>query len=385
MRKPSLSKTIVGVLLSLGLAACGSSSSSTASSSAAVATSAAAPVSASSSSAAVGTATATSAAAANATSAAAATSTAAGGAGGKPLRITVVPDLLGTPYWDVNAKGAQAAGKEFGATVNIAGPTTVTPAGQVPFTNTAVQQGVNAILLGINDPAAQANSLDQARAAGTKVVTYDSDDPGHRDLFVNPASVAAIGGGLIDVIAKQIGSTGQIAFLSGAPTQPTQNQWLAAMHQAVQAKYRNIKVVETIYANGDNQTATTNVAALLRKYPNLKGIVAPDSLGFPAAARYIESNGFKGKVAVTGLALPSVMKGYINDGTVVAGALWNDPNLGYLAAYAAKALVDKTITGKEGDSFTAGKLGTFKVLAGGEVDLGPLLVYDKTNITQFSF
>ncbi|MEN2741636.1 substrate-binding domain-containing protein [Microbacterium sp. X-17] len=301
------------------------------------------------------------------------------------MRITVIPDLIGTPYWDVNAKGAQDAGKEFGAKVNIAGPTAVSPSAQVPFTNTAVQQGVNAILVGINDPNAQANSLDQARAAGTKVVTYDSDAPGHRDLFVNPASVKAIGGGLIDVIAKQIGESGQIAFLSGAPTQPTQNQWLAAMHNAVKTKYPNIQVVTTIYANGDNQTATTNVAALLTKYPDLKGIVAPDSLGFPAAAKYVEANGFKGKVAVTGLALPSVMKAYIDDGTVQAGALWNDPDLGYLGAYAAKALVDGTISGKKGDTFTAGKLGKFTVLDGGEVDLGPLLVYDKSNIDKYDF
>ena len=43
-----------------------------------------------------------------------------------------------------------------------------------------------------------------------------------------------------------------------------------------------------------------------------------------------------------------------------AFALWNPGDLGYLAAYAAKALVDGDITGEEGDTFEAGELGEFR-------------------------
>ena len=66
---------------------------------------------------------------------------------------------------------------------------------------------------------------------------------------------------------------------------------------------------------------------------------------------------FKGKVALTGLGTPNQMRDYVLDGTVTAFALWNPGDLGYLAAYAAKALIDGDITGAEGDEFDAGKLG----------------------------
>jgi rhamnose transport system substrate-binding protein len=65
--------------------------------------------------------------------------------------------------------------------------------------------------------------------------------------------------------------------------------------------------------------------------------------------------------------------------------LWNPEDLGYLAAYAAKALMDGKIKGAEGDKFEAGKLGSYTVGKDGEVVLGPLKVFDKSNVDQFSF
>ena len=66
-------------------------------------------------------------------------------------------------------------------------------------------------------------------------------------------------------------------------------------------------------------------------------------------------------------------------------ALWNPEDLGYLAAYTAKALVDGDIKGEEGDTFTAGKLGDFTVGADGVVLLGDPFVFTKDNIGDFNF
>ncbi len=85
------------------------------------------------------------------------------------------------------------------------------------------------------------------------------------------------------------------------------------------------------------------------------------------------------------MGTPNQMRKYVKDGTVTSFALWNPSDLGYLAAYAAKALVDGTITGKEGDTFTAGTLGSFKVGADGTVLLGDPTVFDKSNIDKFNF
>ncbi len=100
---------------------------------------------------------------------------------------------------------------------------------------------------------------------------------------------------------------------------------------------------------------------------------------------YLSTSQYKGKVALTGLGTPNQMRSFIKDGTVTSFALWNPADLGYLAAYTAKALIDGTITGKEGDSFKAGDLGEFKVGADGTVLLGDPFVFDASNIDQFNF
>ena len=58
---------------------------------------------------------------------------------------------------------------------------------------------------------------------------------------------------------------------------------------------------------------------------------------------------------------------------------------GYLAAYAADALVSEEITGEEGDSFSAGDLGDYEVGADGVVVLGDPTVFDESNIDDFDF
>ena len=67
------------------------------------------------------------------------------------------------------------------------------------------------------------------------------------------------------------------------------------------------------------------------------------------------------------------MKKFVADGTVKSFVLWNPADLGYLAAYAAIELASGKITGAQGQTPTAGKLGSFAVGADNKIVLGPPL------------
>ena len=83
------------------------------------------------------------------------------------------------------------------------------------YINTAAQQGVNALVVSANDPTALCDSLNEAKEAGTKVVTFDSDvDPECRDLYISQATSEGIAKTQLDLIAEQIGDSGEIAVLS---------------------------------------------------------------------------------------------------------------------------------------------------------------------------
>jgi rhamnose transport system substrate-binding protein len=245
---------------------------------------------------------------------------------------------------------------------------------------------VSALVVSANDPTAIGDALEEARSAGTKVVTFDSDtEPQFRDLFVNQASPEGIADKQLELIADQIGGEGEIAILSASANATNQNAWIALMEEKLASDYPDIELVETVYGDDDDQTSFDKTAALLQSHPDLKGIVSPTTVGIAAAARYVSTSEYKGKVAVTGLGTPNQMREYVEDGTVEAFALWNPTDLGYLATQAAAALVAGDITGEEGDTFEAGRLGEYTVGKDGEVVLGEPFVYDASNIADFDF
>ena len=94
---------------------------------------------------------------------------------GGEMSVTFLPKNLGNPYFDTSDAGGEKAVEEFGGTYDEVGPDTATPDAQVPFINTAAQQGVSALVVSANDPKAIGDALNEARDAGVKVVTFDSD------------------------------------------------------------------------------------------------------------------------------------------------------------------------------------------------------------------
>ncbi|GAA2447783.1 rhamnose ABC transporter substrate-binding protein [Agromyces soli] len=308
------------------------------------------------------------------------------GGGSDNLSITFLPKSLGNPYFDTSSKGGKAAVEELGGTFAEVGPAESGPDAQVSYINTATQQGVGSLVVSANDPKAICDALNEARDAGVKVVTFDSDTNADcRDLFVNQATADGIAKVQVDLIAEQIGDAGEIAIVSSTANATNQNTWIDKMKELLAADHPNIQLVDVVYGDDDEQISFDKTAAVLQSHPNLKGIVSPTTIGISAAARYLSTSDYKGKVALTGLGTPNQMREYIEDGTVTAFALWNPEDLGYLSAYAAAALINGDITGKEGDTFKAGKLGEYTVGADATVLLGDPYVFDKDNIDDFDF
>ena len=131
-----------------------------------------------------------------------------------------------------------------------------------------------------------------------------------------------------------------------------------------------------------------NAQALLTRYPNLKAIVAPTTVGILAAAQVVSQAGKSDSVKVTGLGFPNDMKPFVHDGTPPVFGLWSVPDLGYLSYVLADKLVKGEITGKEGETFTVPSLNDGKpytIGKDGVVTLGPAFRFDTTNVDQFNF
>ena len=150
-------------------------------------------------------------------------------------------------------------------------------------------------------------------------------------------------------------------------------------------EYANIELVATVYGDDEDEKSYNEALGLMKTYPELKGIISPTTVGIAASARAVQDQGKIGQVIVTGLGTPNQMREYVKSGASPAFQLWNPVDLGYLAIYALNAIATGQIEGKPGDTFEAGRLGSYTVDENGVVLLGPPFTFNADNIDNFDF
>ncbi|MCR5108960.1 MAG: rhamnose ABC transporter substrate-binding protein [Lachnospiraceae bacterium] len=302
----------------------------------------------------------------------------------------LVTKSAGNPFMERMASGFQEAIEGAGGTVVIQNPESATPDAQIPVIQSLISQGVSSIAVDGNDANALSAVLAEAKDAGIKILTLDSDvAPDSRTVYCNQAGVQQIGQTLMDAVYDLTGGEGQYAILSATSQATNQNAWIDAMKAISEAdsKYAKIELVEVAYGDDEPQKSTDQTQALLQNYPDLKVICAPTTVGIAAAAKVLQDQG--SSVKLTGLGLPSEMAEYIGDDDAHSCPymyLWNPIDLGRLAGYTSMALVDGSITGAAGDSFTAGDLGDYtieEIDGSTQIILGPPFKFDPSNIDDW--
>jgi rhamnose transport system substrate-binding protein len=308
-------------------------------------------------------------------------------AGGKK-RFAIIVKNTGNPYNEKEMEGFKTAIEELGGEAILKAPDQPTAEAQIQMIEELIAQKVDSIALAGNDPDALQPALKKAMDAGIKVLSLDSAvNAQSRMVHVNQADPERIGRIQVQAISEMIGGQGEIAVLSATSQATNQNTWIEWMKKELEdPKYKDIKLVKVAYGDDLRDKSVSETEALLKSYPNLKGIIAPTTVGIAAAGKVLTDKGLKGKVHLTGLGLPSEMAEYIENGVSQWMYLWNPIDVGYLAGYAADALVKGTITGKAGEKFTAGRLGEKEVIQvgeGTEIMLGDPFKFDATNIAEW--
>ena len=302
--------------------------------------------------------------------------------------IAFLPKQLNNPYTDVVLGGGEEGAAAIGYDSEVLGPLEASASAQIPFIEQATQQGTNVIVIAANDPDAVGPALQTAREAGAKIVAFDSDtNPDYRDIFISQVVAKDVALIQLEIISEQIGGAGDIAILSATATATNQNEWIKFIEEELESNpdYADINLVAKVYGDDDADKSFQETQGLLSSYPDLAGIISPTTVGIAAAAKYLSTSDYKGKVALTGLGLPNEMREFVKDGTVQEFALGDPAQLGYVAAFAGKALVDGTITGAEGDTFDAGDLGEITVGENGVAIVGPPTRFNADNIDDYDF
>jgi rhamnose transport system substrate-binding protein len=309
-----------------------------------------------------------------------------------PMTFVLVPKNLGNPYFDTANTGAQEAAKELGVTVLYQGPAAADATQQIQLINSLISQKVNGMAISADDSDALVPTGKDAIKAGIPVVSWDSAiGKDGRVLHINQAVLHDIGAIEIKMALDLTGADGgQIAILSATSTAPNQNAWIEVMKEELKKpEYAKLELVDVVYGDDDDTKSYNEALGLFTKYPDLKVIIAPTTVGIAASARAVTDKGLIGKVSVTGLGTPNQMREYVKNGASPEFALWNPADLGYLSIHVLNALATGTIKGKAGEKFSAGRLGEYTIQDDPDLGLNVLLglpfIYNKDNIDNFNW
>ena len=319
---------------------------------------------------------------------------------GQSVNLMLLPKFLGILPFDQANQGAQEAHDELQnqGEYLYTGPTAeLSVAGQIETVTNASTQGFDVVMLSNNAGDQIAPVAAASAEAGTPVVTWDSAIPSAEGeaLFVAQVDFNDIGVVMADMSLSIMGEEGgDLAILSASPDAANQNAWNAAFLNALETdpQFASINYLETVFGNDKSEDSYTQALALIDKYPDLKVIMSPTSVGIVAAAKAVQDEGLCDEVKVSGLGVPFEMLDYTLSGCAPEFALWDFVDLGYLTYYTSYLLATGAIEGVEGETFKLGRPivvsgeDTFTITqdptrdAGLRVLMGPFTVFDKDNV-----
>jgi rhamnose transport system substrate-binding protein len=234
------------------------------------------------------------------------------------------------PYSDAMEAGMTAGAKFYGCKTLYGGPPTVDHAAQAAELETWITQGYDALTALVGDAELLTPTINKAVDAGIVFVTWDSDAPASkRDVYWNQCSDVDMAYAQIDQLAKEMNGEGEWAFVVGQLTQHFKMFQYDLMKQRAAEKYPKMVHVGIQESNDEVGKAAAIAKALLVAHPNLKGIISNSGGGLSGTAQGIRDAGMTGKIAVTGISIPSMTKEYFHDGTIKTAFFWDMKTYGF--------------------------------------------------------
>lgn len=259
-------------------------------------------------------------------------------AGGKKLRVTVIPKGLAHSYWQGVKHGADQAAQELNVDVNWQGPSVESDVPrQVSIVETAITQGVDGIVLAPIDRKALVKVIDKAKAANIPLVIFDSDaDTPNRVSFV--ATDNKKGGQLAaERIGQITGGKGTVLMVPVQPNSQSTGDRESGFQDAIKAKFPQLKVIVSSYGYSDRGKSMAAAENALTAHPEIVAVFGPNESSADGALQALKAHKLNGKTKLVGFDSATELIEGLHSGDIDSLVVQNPHKMGYEGV---KAVVD---------------------------------------------
>lgn len=250
-----------------------------------------------------------------------------------PDKIVFIPKSTSPEFefWQTVKMGAELAAKEENVKIETRGPLLERNIeDQKEILKEAIQEKCDIILLAATNVDALKDLVEEARREGILLLTVDSTVEGVADVTnvaTDSVQAAAV---LTNYLAQLIDKQGEVIMINFVEGASTAEERDLGYKQEI-SKYPNIIMHPTVYTEGTTSDAYKATKEVLKKYPNLKGIVASNQQVTDAVCDAIQEMGLKEKVDVVGFDSSKTIIYSLERDIIDAIVVQKPFNMGYLA------------------------------------------------------
>ena len=240
-------------------------------------------------------------------------------------------------HWVTLNEGAQKAAKELGVTVTYMAPNTKDDAQQIEQVNNAVSAGCQAIIVAANGPDAITSALQEAAAAGVKIIYVDS--PANMDAEAtfstdNQAAGQTAGETLLAELEAKGITEGTIGIINTNAASDSTLKREAGFRAAFEGSA--FEILETQYGEGDAAKSQSIAENYITQ--GVVGIFGTNEGSTTGAGNAIKAA--SSDVVVVGFDKSDAILGLIEDGFILATMAQNPDVMGYEGVKAAVAVLN---------------------------------------------
>lgn len=264
---------------------------------------------------------------------------------GEPLRIKLSyhdPSLaFATPI----SEGMERAADEFGADVQLIGPTGGDAAKQVAELQTLIQQqAVDGLAVSSASSDALKPIIAQAYDAGIPVISFNTDNPDSKQMGFVGQDLKASGQAQAEELATTLGdgATGKVVVFSLDTGAGWSHDRFGGFEEGLSGT--ELEIVGPVNVGNEPNAAYNTVESTMAGQSDVVAIAGLDCCSTTAAAQWVQQSGNAGKITMVGFDLLPQTAEFVANDVVTFTISQNPAEQGYQAV---KVLVDFLTDGTE--------------------------------------